>query len=156
MAFEFRVEGFCKIRKDGLALPEDMSVSAMVEMGWAPCPVVEAQWSWGGRRCQISCPQGLLAHVVADRQHVVSLEENEAGDVRLFVTSGDGSARREVCAPAWLGGRLLQGRYLWLERSLSMPGSAFCVVFEAKDDLAMRYLVFDAATGELLQAQYFR
>ncbi len=150
------VADFHKIRKDGKIIPERMDASKMIELGWEPCKVVEAAWKWGEQNCRISCPHGLLALVVADRQHVVSLEDNENGVSTLFINSGDGVERREVSDTVDVNGKTRVGKYVWFEKGFDMPDSAFCVVFEALDDSAMHYLFIDANTGELLKVQYFR
>lgn len=152
----FKVADFKKIRQDGKTIPEDMGASEMISLGWEPCKVIEAIWKWGEQTCQLNCPHGLLALVVANRQYVVSLEDDEKGNSRLFINSGDGVRRREISGSVDINGRIRVGKYLWFEKEFAMPDSAFCVVFEALDDSAMHYLFIDANTGDLLKAQYFR
>lgn len=152
----FDVSDFYLLRADTKIVPEGMGAAQMVKRGWEPCKVIEAAWKWGDQTCRITCPHGLLALVVADRQHVVSLEEDERGVSRLFINSGDAVERRELSETVDVNGKLRVGKYLWFEKDFSMPASAFCVVFEALDDSAMHYLFIDANTGDLLKAQYFR
>ncbi|MRD46973.1 hypothetical protein GHT07_06770 [Caenimonas koreensis DSM 17982] len=148
------VKDFVKLRRDGKAIPEAMTVDQMIEQGWTPEKVIEARWLFDERPVVLTNRFGLLAKVLPQRDGIAVIVDHDdtAMNNELRVVNADGTVRFVLANHQQINGRDQAGAFAWFEPSRTKVSSAFGVVFQAPTGSSMWQLDVDADDGRVLAA----
>lgn len=153
------VQDFCKIRRDGRVIEEDMTLERRHELGWPVSKITRIEWRCDGNTISLEDPRGLTSVILPDRSGVVlMLHTAQSSDEVLGVVNADGTSRFCLGNVQEINGEKFTGKYRWFQPTRINKPTVFGVVFGytiKSQEFIMHpdvHLDVDAMTGEIISS----
>lgn len=147
-----------KFRDDGKSVPDTMSSTEMLELGWGSSIVRKVSWIANETEYNYSSAYSLSACIVRGNEYIAIVESTDEHhrSSLLRLISADGRSHLTASNTQEISGRSITGQFEWFDLSASSAEHTLAIVFRPAEGSDAYRLYVDAATGNTISAEYIR